>query len=723
MKAIFLRALEAEDKASGLLEAVHGPDHPHGSRRFEVDPSSFVTVPGSPFAYWVSGPLRQLFVELPPFEGTGRSAKVGLQTSDDFRFVRCGWEMPTRLAVGRWFCFAKGGEFSPFYADIHLMVKCIDNFAENVVYTNGRYPYLNGNARSLLHADAARYFRPGLTWPIKNRFSFKPRVLSAGCIFAHVGSSLFVEGDDPQRLSATQALMSASVFTALVRVMAGWNFEVGVIQRTPFPEFTEAFRIAGGQLARQAWLLARSLDTRTEISHAFTIPTLLQVTGTDADARAMAWSAHIRAIGAELARIQAEIDERSFELYGVDEADRRAITEGFGTQGALVASSGDADEADDDLYEAAEVNGAVTGSAALAAELVSWAVGVAFGRFDLRLATGARSMPPEPEPFDPLPVCSPGMLTGGDGLPLAQPPAGYPLTFPETGVLVDDPGQPKDLTAGVRAVFDVVFGTDADRWWRDVAAMLDPKGHDLRSWLAGSFFEHHLKRYSKSRRKAPIFWQLSTAAGRYSVWLYAHRLTGDSLFQLQNDVVGPKLIHEERQLTSLRQNAGTSPSASERKEIAAQEAFVQELHAMLDEVKLVAPLWNPNLDDGVVLTMAPLWRLVPQHKPWQRELRSKWEELAAGKYDWAHVAMHLWPERVVPKCATDRSLAIAHGLEDVFWVEGVDGKWKPRPNPARPVDDLVDERSSSAVKAALLSILNAPNAANASVSVRSRSGR
>jgi len=36
-----------------------------------------------------------------------------------------------------------------------------------------------------------------------------------------------------------------------------------------------------------------------------------------------------------------------------------------------------------------------------------------------------------------------------------------------------------------------------------------------------------------------------------------------------------------------------------------------------------APVWNPTLDDGVVLVMAPLWRLVPQHKPWQRELKSK----------------------------------------------------------------------------------------------------
>ena len=67
--------------------------------------------------------------------------------------------------------------------------------------------------------------------------------------------------------------------------------------------------------------------------------------------------------------------------------------------------------------------------------------------------------------------------------------------------------------------------------------MLDPRGHDLRVWLRSGFFEHHLKRHSKSRRKAPILWQLGTPSGRYSVWLYAHRLTDDSLFQLQNDVL------------------------------------------------------------------------------------------------------------------------------------------------------------------------------------------
>ena len=114
---------------------------------------------------------------------------------------------------------------------------------------------------------------------------------------------------------------------------------------------------------------------------------------------------------------------------------------------------------------------------------------------------------------------------------------------------------------------------------------------------------------------------------------------------------------------------------------------------LLDEVKRVAPLWNPTLDDGIVLVMAPLWRLVP-HKPWQRELKRKWDGSAAGKYDWAQLAMHLWPERVVPKCAEDRSLAIAHGLEDVFWVEDEDGKWTGARGPPAPIEELVAERTS-----------------------------
>src|SRR5207245_2697437 len=116
----------------------------------------------------------------------------------------------------------------------------------------------------------------------------------------------------------------------------------------------------------------------------------------------------------ELQAIKVELDARCFELYGIDEADRRAILEGIGDGSAEAGAPGEteagtAGESNDEGDAASSV-----GAAALAAELLSWAVGVAFGRFDVRLATGTRALAPEPGPFDPLPVCSPAMLSGED---------------------------------------------------------------------------------------------------------------------------------------------------------------------------------------------------------------------------------------------------------------------------------------------------------------------
>jgi hypothetical protein len=707
MKTVFLRAIEADDKAAALISAIHNREAALGKQRFEVEPTDFASVPRSPFAYWVSERLRRLFVELPRFESDGRTAKHGAATLDDVRFVRSWFEVEPGDPT--WVSFAKGGSHAPYYADVFLVLRWSDHGAElkaNASAVRARNGW--GDQWTAVLNGYDFYFRPGLTWPHRSA-KFSAAALPAKCVFSQSGKAAFAPDG---ALTTLLGLLNASVITLLSRVQSDAvriKFEVGLIERTPFPPISARDAVRLAELARRAWSLKRSLDTRSETSHVFTLPALLQVDGGSIVSRATAWTEHVRAAQAEVGAIQHEIDQRCFDLYGIDEVDRGVTIEEPVSASASSAINGRDNDADTDLEsEPDDLEDAVVDVAGLAAELVSWAVGVAFGRFDVRLATGGRSLPSEPEPFDALPRCSPGMLTGDNGLPLTAPPVNYPLALPHDGILVDDPGHPRDLTAVVRTVFDVVFGAVAHSRWHEAAALLDPKDHDLRAWLASSFFEHHLRRHSKSRRKAPILWQLGTPSGRYSVCLYVHRLTRDSFFQLQNDVVAPKLAHEERRLANLVQGAKDSPSAKERKEIAAQADFVEELRGLLEEVKRVTPLWNPTLDDGVLLVLAPLWRLVPQHKSWQRELKGKWDELATASYEWAQGAMYLWPERVVPKCATDRSLAIAHGVEDIFWVEGADGKWKPRPTPTRAIEDLVRERSSSAVKAALKSLLDAP---------------
>jgi hypothetical protein len=51
--------------------------------------------------------------------------------------------------------------------------------------------------------------------------------------------------------------------------------------------------------------------------------------------------------------------------------------------------------------------------------------------------------------------------------------------------------------------------------------------------------------------------------------------------------------------------------------------------------------------------------------------------LEKGDYDWAHLAMAYWPDRVREKCETDKSLAIAHDLEHLY-IEP-----EPKPTKAR----------------------------------------
>lgn len=263
--------------------------------------------------------------------------------------------------------------------------------------------------------------------------------------------------------------------------------------------------------------------------------------------------------------------------------------------------------------------------------------------------------------------------------------------FSNHSILADDPGTASDITSALLAELPGEhFQYEA-----------------LRDRLRTSFFSEHLAQYSRSRRKAPVYWQLATTSASYSVWLYIHEFTKDTLYRVQNDFVGPKLVHEERRLDALRQEVGAAPKAAERKTLAVQEEFVEELRTLLEETKRVAPLWNPNLDDGVTICFAPLWRLVSHHKRWQGELKSTWDALCAEELEWTNTSMHFWPQRVIPKCATDRSLAIAHGLDDIFWVEDQDGKWKQRSKPTRSVGELVLERTSVAVKDALKELIGA----------------
>jgi hypothetical protein len=114
------------------------------------------------------------------------------------------------------------------------------------------------------------------------------------------------------------------------------------------------------------------------------------------------------------------------------------------------------------------------------------------------------------------------------------------------------------------------------------------------------------------------------------------------LFKAVLNYVEPKVGLETSRLETLRgQKAAAGESGKEAKrlakEIERQDDFLSELHDFEDKLRRAANLHiEPDLNDGVVLNIAPLHELVP----W-KEARKYWDELLEGEYEWSAIGKQL----------------------------------------------------------------------------------
>jgi hypothetical protein len=599
----FLRLVDFSDKESLLRdEAARIRAGEQCKFTYNLRSDAFNLIPGSPFAYWVSDRVRELFRSK---KSSNFLFKPGIASGDDFRFLRSWWENK-RIDLE---CvpIAKGGDFSPFYQDLDL------------VFRN------KSGGREFLSFDKCQprnmslFGRPGITWPFRTAKGLNTRILPNGCAFTIQGMAGFDRKNDPGEILFLLGVTNSTVFKQLLLLSVGaFAFQAGAMSLVPIPIAMDQDKISIAKLANQIWKEKYRLDSINETSHAFSVP--YAVSSWDMEVK-------LRAID----ELYKDLDQLVYKLYDLHDEDRAAIErlskefEGNDDLDEIAASD------DEAAYPGCE------SSLELGATL-SWAIGVAFGRFDLRLATGERETAPEPDPFDPLPAKSPGMLSDG-----AAP------FHTHTGILVDDQGHPHDLPRLIEGVLGRV----------DVEVP-----GDVRRWLQRDFFPLHLKQYSKSRRKAPIYWSLSTISGSYTLWLYYPSLTSQTLYTAVNDFVEPKLKQVSRDIATLR-DKGTARSHDDEKTFEALQALELELIELRDTLLQIAPTYHPNHDDGVQITAAPLWQLF-RHTAWQQILKDTWAKLEKGDYDWAHLAMAYWPTRVREKCKTDKSLAIARDLEHLY---------------------------------------------------------
>ncbi|WP_373508586.1 Eco57I restriction-modification methylase domain-containing protein, partial [Thiocapsa sp.] len=678
--AAWVRLLKTRRKNALLYEVLQaasdGQAHPYfyssASRRFR-------RLPESVYAYWMSEPLLERCAASPMIEATIGVVKQGSNTARDFRFLRLAWEVPPcDIGIERkWSRFAKGGEYRPYWDDIYLLLNWQRDGAEVRALGQGRpqntqffgrrgvtWPRLTSKG------FGPRVFNEGCAFGDKGPTAFPDDAALATVLLA-----VLVSG--PQRLLLSTRLAAADDQPGA----AAKSYEVSIVGELPWPILSvDKANVLRG-IASDAIAIVRDAKLETDPSCeawvTFGVPQILSVGRGVAllDAARLVVSARHHAF-VELADVTAKIDDVIADAYGFTDRDRQLMDEELEPNVARYPDP--VDDPDETLFRSAYLTkDAIPGDALpggldaevdvrveyrrrrqhtdlrdeetlcrlfelsprrlaairrrldllraedlkrCAADIVSWAVGVAFGRWDLRLLDHPEWIPNWLDPFGPLPRCSVGQLVDASGLP-ATPEhiasdawlaartdaASLPATDPDAdgkpwvlaadgarmgraeigadiypfgvswdGILQDDAlddGAPArhtlDLYRYMSQVLESIYGHAHAERETELAAVLG--ANSLLSWLRrpDRFFADHLTRYSRGNRlprRAPIYWPLSTASGGFTLWLYYPRLSGAMLAACVNRLRENEqaLQREEAGLLAARRNGALSGEGQTR---------------------------------------------------------------------------------------------------------------------------------------------------------------
>jgi len=608
---------------------------------YHVDSGIFLNFPKNRITYFAGSEISSLLESRSRFEPAIGTARQGLATWDDFRFVRIFWEsLPQEIGrTKKWEFLAKGGAFSRYAPNVHLLMKWNGDGKES------RAINIAKNGTDAQARQASDYWhRRGLTYSIRSQKGFSARVLPEGCLFTGQGPLIASES----KISNEYILgwINSDLIKTILEMQSNdGKFMSGLIKtlpwRTPKAEDTESLEAETRRLC--ASLI--NFDSRTNIASPYFSHPFIGESIADSHRDVIRLESEILSC---LSKIDQEWNEKINNLYGISANSIRKIREqiSFDSEESIESDETEVENLESklDTYQTCST-------------FIDYLVGATFGRWDISLAAGRLQHHKLEDPFETIPSKPPGMA---DCISASQ----SPFKSSTSGVLVDDTGHECDINAWIARAFKFIWPESHDNIEQEAANIL--RVRELRSYISrpAGFFADHLKRHSKSRRQAPLYWPLSTASGSYTLWVYYPSLSSQTLYTAINDFVEPKLKQVSADVTALR-NKGSARTRDDEKQFETLQAFELELIELRDTLLKLAPTYKPNHDDGVQISAAPLWSLF-RHKPWQKVLKDTWAKLEKGEYDWAHLAMNYWPERVREKCKADKSLAITHGLENLY---------------------------------------------------------
>lgn len=627
MDAAFVEAaayvLDCREKVSSptliALDARSSDDKPHALHAlsglsdhadvYQISVAAFLSLPNTKLLYSLTPSILRLLQSADHFEPLAGTARQGMATWDDFRFIRLRWEVPpTSIGINNtWEHLCKGGPYARYYGDIHLLVKW-DKTGDEIRGCN-----IAANGSDAQARQASDYWRrAGATYSIRSQKGFSARALPMGCLFTGQGPAILSESSLSN--AAMLGWLNSELITTLVELQSNdGKFMSGIIKNLPWKELAptdlSALEAAAGSAVSAMRRVFRSDETNGSFNGLPPAECLSTLTATLNDIALQA-----KACTAES---DTRINEVIYRSYAIDRSEVATLRQ----QLAFV----DTEEAAQEFPEEDAAAAVAASEADVARRVLSFCVGVVFGRWRPLANSAPQHSDLRESAFESLPAMAPAQLED----------------LERQGLAVDDLTHSEDMLGKIRVALEEIWGSNADVVERQALTAINLK--DLRDYFRkpgkGGFWDDHISRYSQSRRKAPIYWLLQSSKKNYAIWLYYHRLDKDILFKALVNYVEPKIRLENDRLESLRAQKGEGGKATKKldKEIEKQEEFLSELRDFEEKLRRAAELHLvPDLNDGVVLNIAPLHELVP----W-KEAEKYWGELLEGKYEWSSIGKQL----------------------------------------------------------------------------------
>jgi len=573
--------LEMAERLKALVGKLRGGSSAVDGQVYWAGQRDFAQLPGRPWVYWATPTIRSIFKNLTALSSSAE-VRQGLATTDNFRFLRFWWEVPgnevardcrdieqAKRSAKTWFPYAKGGGFKKWYGHPQYLVNWARDGAEIKEEIARRYPYLRGKWQWVAK-NVDFYFKSGLSYSYLTSRQFSARVLPAGFIFDVAGSAVFAQ--DPSLALAVLNSRFCRFLLGLINPTV--NFQIGDLARLPMPKRSSE-RLT--ELVGKAVVLSKLQETFDETSPDFVAP--------------LPWDRgqgiHQRLLST-LTKIENEIDEQVYELYGVGDHERNLIE-----RDTCPDATGPSFDRREHAYR-----------------WVSYAIGIIFGRFTPGQESGPGSAIYRTQDFELAPIVE----LSRDEVPrlLQEYHCAARVTrdgaihrFDRTvaaklsGLTFDDVrshrlGAPiSDLAAVVGDVLEIVLGPNGAE---EVLTTLGPDGN-IEGYLERQFFRNHTKDY----HHRPIYLVVKGLAHHDPAMLYYHDLD--------------------------------------------RPAWADMLaRSLVDHFDVPAAFKGPGLtvdfNDGILLNTLP-YRSFVVDTQYRQRLEQHWERLVAGEYSWSSLWKHI----------------------------------------------------------------------------------